>query len=230
MSLTELARVAVPALLGLLVVLTLEGFRRRDLAAAVNGLVALCTALLPAAVEVGVRAAGGDVRIGPVLPLWIAVAGILHAVGMLGLYESTGWWDHLTHTVSAALVAAFVYAGVVVAGRHANGLDLPHAGAVGLTVAAVLLVGVFWELVELAARDVGERYGVEPVLVHYGLRDTALDMVFNGLGAVVVVVVDLRVFVPVVDQFPGIVGRLLVVCGFVVASSALLALWVGGDA
>jgi hypothetical protein len=205
-----------------LVVTAVEGARRRDVAAAVNGLVSLCAALLPAAV-----AAAGSVDFGPILPLWVAFAGLLHSVGMLGPYDSTWWWDHVTHTVSAALVAALVYAGVVTVAR-AGGVGLGPGAAGAVTVALVFAVGVFWELVELAARRAGERFGVEPVLVHYGPRDTAFDLVFDLVGALAVVTADFRAFVPVADRFPGATRVLLLGVGATaVVGSALLALWTG---
>jgi len=76
------------------------------------------------------------------------------------------------------------------------GLDASFGGLAVLTVVLTLAAGVFWELIELIARDVGRRYDVEPVLVHYGRRDTTLDLVFDVVGALLVVGFDVRVFVP----------------------------------
>lgn len=178
-----------------------EGVRRRNVAVAVNALVALCVALLPVFVEVAPQfVLARNVAFGPELPLWLAAAGFLHSLGMLGLYESTWWWDHLTHTVSAALVAALIYAGLVVT-RPTTGAGLSPGGIAAATVLFTFAVGVSWELLELVAREVGERYDVEPVLVHYGWRDTAFDLGFDLVGALLVVLLDLRIFVPVVEQF-----------------------------
>lgn len=201
-----------------------ESLRRRNVAAALNALVALVAALLPAAVE----ALLPHVAFPPELPLWVALAGFLHALGMLGLYESTWWWDHLTHTVSAALVAALLYAGVLVAGRV--GFAASRLAAAAVTLAFTFAVGVFWELVELVARDVAERYDVDPVLVHYGWRDTAYDLAFDVVGAVLVVALDLRVFVPLARAFPR-ATRWLVLGGggVVVVGSLLMALGIGLD-
>ncbi|USZ70419.1 hypothetical protein [Natronosalvus halobius] len=180
---------------GILAIL-LEALRRRDAAAATNALVSFAVTLLPAAVEYVAEARfGASIAFGTDLPLWIAIAGFLHAVGMLGPYDSVWWWDHLTHLVSAALVAALVYAGFLVL--------TPALGwwQIGLlTICVTFVVGVLWELLEIIARRVGIRYDVEPVLVHYGWRDTAFDLVFDVLGALLVVLFDLRLFVPVADQ------------------------------
>lgn len=206
----------------------IEGLRRRNVAAAVNSLVALALALLPAIVEFALRTIPRSVAFGPELPLWIAVAGLLHSLGMLGLYDSRWWWwDHVTHTVSAALVAALFYAGAIVA-RQTAGFEAGPIGVAGVTVLFTFAVGVFWELIELVAREVGKRYDIEPVLVHYGRRDTAFDLGFDVVGALLVVAVDLRLFVPVASQFsetmPGIVLRS---GGTVLAGTVLLTLLLG---
>ncbi len=183
-----------------------EAARRRNVAAGVNALFALAVALLPAAVGV----VAPSVVIDPTVPLWVALAGFLHSLGMLGCYESVWWWDHLTHTVSAALVAALLYAALVVAFAPS---------AVVLAVATVLFtfaVGVFWELIELVAREVGERFDVEPVLVHYGWRDTAYDLVFDVVGALLIVGFEVGVFVPLIDRFPRAAATLVVGGGGVV--------------
>ena len=187
---------------GGIVVVFLLALRQSNGAAVVNALVALAASLLPATVEVLARLLGGvEITFGAGLSLWLAVAGCLHAYGMLGPYDSVQWWDHVTHTVSAALVAALAYAGLLVAARH--GGPLLGVGAPVLAVGVTLLAGVFWELLELAARRVGERFGVDPVLVHYGWRDTALDLGFDAVGALLVVALDVRLFVPLAEQVPG---------------------------
>ena len=75
------------------------------------------------------------------------------------------------------------------------------------TVLFTLAVGVFWEFIELAARELGEYVGEPPILEYYGLRDTILDTAFNGVGAVAVVALDVRVSVTVTDRLPRIIGR-----------------------
>lgn len=187
-----------------------EGVRRRSVSVAVNALVALCATLFPAFVEFALRGAAGSIGFSSELSLWIGVAGILHSLGMLGLYESTWWWDHLTHTVSSTLVAALVYAGVLVISRQTPSVGLSTAGIASLTLIFTFAIGVFWELIELVARDIGERYDIEPVLVHYGWHDTALDLGFDVLGALLIIVLDLRIFVPITSRFPSTTRTLLI--------------------
>jgi hypothetical protein len=229
---TDLAAVAVPSLQAGVLALFLVAVRRRDVAAAVNAAVALALALLPALVELAVSGTvSRGVRFGPALPLWLSVAGLLHSLGMLGLYDSVRWWDHLTHTVSAALVAALCY-GVVVALPESAGVAGVTEAAGPATVAFTLAVGVFWELIELVARDVGERFEVEPVLVHYGWRDTAADLGFDVVGALIVVGADLRLFVPLAEPVPDVSRAALVGAGWAVfAGSVAMAAWLlGSDA
>jgi hypothetical protein len=74
---------------------------------------------------------------------------------------------------------------------------------------------VLWEFLELAARVVGDRVGASPVLEVYGLRDTALDLVFNAVGAVPVVALDVRTLGTVTPRSPLIANLVLtaaVVC------------------
>ncbi|QGN05938.1 hypothetical protein Hrd1104_00610 [Halorhabdus sp. CBA1104] len=176
--------------------------RRRDLAVATNAFAGALLVVTPFVAAPLLDAIGSQrPAIGPLLPSWIALASLLHAIGMLGVYESTWWWDHLTHTVSAALVAALVYGGAVVALGETTGATMsPRV----ITVTTTLLVGVLWEGLELLARAIGDRLDVEPVLVHYGWLDTALDLVFDVVGAVLVVAFDVRVFVPVGEALLGV--------------------------
>lgn len=190
----------VLVLVGALLVVLGVAVRRDNRAAVVNTVVVLGTIAGPSIAEYLVESGSGrPVDLPPELTLWIAVAGFLHALGMLGLYESSWWWDHLTHTVSAALAAALIYAGFLVLSPATGGNMEFVAG--GATVAVVLSLGIAWEALELVAREIGERFDIEPVLIHYGWRDTGFDLVFDVVGALGVVMLDVRLFVPVVEAF-----------------------------
>lgn len=181
----------------LLALLTL-GYRRENEPAVVNIAAAVLVTATPTAVELFLGALGSpDTSFTPLLTLWIGVASVLHSVGMLGYYESVGWWDHLTHTLSAALATALLYAALLVGvGPAPDGSTLYLAAA---TLTAALALSLLWEGGELVMRELGDRFGVEPVLVHYGRRDTALDLVFDLAGAAIVLALDLRLFVPVFE-------------------------------
>ncbi|WP_247728801.1 hypothetical protein [Halovivax limisalsi] len=206
---TIAATFGLAAAVGVLLATLWIGVRRDDAAIAVNAVASLAAVASPLAVEaVVVGLEGGAVSFGPVLPLSIAIAGILHMLGMLGWYDTVWWWDHVTHVASAALVAAIVYAWVVVAGPGALPGPLGTSVAtatIGLTLAA----GIAWELLEHAARAVSERVGVEHVLKRYGPYDTPMDVAFDGLGAILVVAVDGRMFLPLFEPTPAVTRTLL---------------------
>lgn len=224
---TTLADGAVLVFQAALVLVVLEALRRRNRSATVNGLVALGAALLPAVVRAALRAGPGvHLSYGPELPLWIAIAGLVHAVGMLGLYDTIWWWDHLAHTVSSALVTALVYAAVLVVAPASPVGRLSTAGVVGVTLGFVLVLTVLWELIEELARHLAERYDIGPLLVVYGPYDWAFDLAFNLVGAGLVLLLDVRLFVPLFEPFPGGTARLLLgIGGFGVVAGVVLALF-----
>ncbi|WP_245998523.1 hypothetical protein [Halalkalicoccus subterraneus] len=150
------------------------GIRRRDPGAIVNAVLAFVAASLPDAIE-----HWHDVEFRPWQRVYASIAMLLHAVGMLGPYDDIWWWDHLTHTFSATLLSGIVYT----ASRN-RGRD-PQADVIG----AVVGLGTLWELMEYLLHALANRLGFEPVLVAYGPIDTALDLVFDLLGAVLVLVV-----------------------------------------
>ncbi|SNR66618.1 hypothetical protein SAMN06266787_10921 [Halorubrum ezzemoulense] len=199
--------------------------RQRNAPAVVNAGVSFLLVFIPVLVDV-IAYRFYRIRVGltPELPLWVAVAGLLHSYGMLGPYNEIAWWDHLTHTLSAALVAALLYAGVIVAFESTP--VLAGSSLIWATVVFVtLLSGVFWELIELLARDFGRKFDLPPVLDHYGRRDTILDLFFDVVGAVLVIVADLRLFVPMAEVSPETtVAALVVGLGGLVVGSLVMSL------
>ncbi len=222
---SQFVEVAAVVLVGAVVATLAEALRRGELSASINAAVSLAAALAPPAVASGLDYWWGwTITVTPELTAWVAAAGFLHSLGMLGLYESVWWWDHVTHLVSGSLVAALVYAGFIVLGQDGSGFEASWETAAVFTVVFTFLVGVFWELVELVARDVGERLDVDPVLVHYGWRDTAYDLVFDLVGALLVVALDVRLFVSLADRSVGATRTALVASGVVIVlGSAVMA-------
>jgi hypothetical protein len=129
------------------------------------------------------------VYIGPAATIWITGALCLHVFGMVGAYESIGWWDHLTHFVSASLVAAIAYTTVTAIDRHVEDLFLPPwTLAVLLTIVTVGL-GVLWEVMEFLGRALAVELGTDTLLVQYGLDDTMLDLAVDAVGGVLIAIV-----------------------------------------
>ncbi|WP_276301886.1 hypothetical protein [Halorussus lipolyticus] len=147
------------------------GFRRRNPGAVVNAVFAFAATYVPDVLE---RRYGVEFR--PWQRLYASVAMLAHAVGMLGPYDDTWWWDHVTHLLSSTLLAGLVHAA---ADRRDKN---PRPRVLG----AIAVAGVVWELLEYVIHAVSERLGIDPLLVSYSRRDTLLDLVFNLLGALVV--------------------------------------------
>jgi len=220
---------AVSAALAAGAALVLLAARRRNTSAVVNAAAGLGLTVFVTILAVTPELLlGRNLDIGLVFPLWLAVASVLHSVGMLGWYESVWWWDHLSHTVSAGLVAALLYAAILVTDPTVPLVDAVPGTTAILTIALTFAVGVAWELMELVGRDLGRRFDVQPVLVYYGPRDTALDLVFDAVGALLIVALDVRIFVSTAEQFPDDVGILLVATAwFVGLSSVTMATFLG---
>lgn len=161
-----------------LVTVFVVGIRQRDPGAAVNAVLAAIGTYLTDVVE---RAYGIELRAWQ--RLYVDTAMISHAVGMLGPYDDVRWWDHLTHTHSATILG-----GAVFAISRRNGRD-PRPRV----IAAVACFGILWELLEYAVHVGADRLGFDPILVTYGKTDTALDLLFDLVGAVLVLALGDRV-------------------------------------
>lgn len=148
-----------------------EAVRRRNPNAAANAVLVFGAMFLPRLTE---RLYGVELR--PWQRVYTESAMLAHAVGMLGLYDDTWWWDHLTHALSATVLGGVAH---VVADRRGRG----HGRCV---LASVAVGGVLWEGMEYAIHRLSDRLGVEPVLIYYGREDTLGDLLFDLVGAVFV--------------------------------------------
>ncbi len=147
----------------------------------VNGGVALVATALPALIR-----RDFDVHLEPWLTLWLSTAVALHALGIVVLYDLVPWWDHLTHLVSGTLVAAVAYVGIRTLEEHTPAVARQGLVRGLLIVGVTLALAIVWEGIEHVGRDFAIAYGREPVLVVYGPDDTFWDIVFGGLGGLVV--------------------------------------------
>lgn len=164
-------------LFGVLVV----GIAARNVSVVVNAVLSLAVTAFP-----GFLRRTHGLTLDPVLVVWITVAAVLHSVGMVGLYERVWWWDHLTHTLSGALVAAIGYAVTHAIAVRDENMYLPPAFLWVFVFLLTVAIGVGWELLEMGGRELAHVVGVEPLLIVYGVEDTMLDLVFNIVGASVV--------------------------------------------
>jgi len=123
------------------------------------GSVGLAVTFLPALLERNYA-----LPLDPWLGLWITTAVFLHTLGSAGLYGQIGWWDHLTHALSATLVAGVGYTAARAIDLHSDEISIPHRFAFVYIVVVVLSFGVVWELFE---------FGLDIVADETGLHDAA---------------------------------------------------------
>jgi hypothetical protein len=107
-------------------------------------------------------------------------------VGSLGLYSQFSWYDEITHTVSATVVAGIGYATFRAFEQHSDAIDVPSTFRGVFVVVFVLAFGVGWEVFEFGAPVVARWLGVGSPVTVYGIDDIVTDFVFNGVGAVLV--------------------------------------------
>lgn len=166
------------------------GVDRGNTGIVVNAGVALLVAQLPPILE-----RDYEIPMDPALTLWITGAVFLHALGTVGLpgsslnfYVTVWWYDHVTHALSASVVAAAGYITVRAIDRHNDAIYLPPRFTFVFVLLTTIAFGVFWEVLEFAVSQAAVLLGGTSVLTQYGLEDTMLDLLFDVLGALVVAV------------------------------------------
>lgn len=164
-----------------LVAVLFVGVARASVGIVVNAGVALVLLELPGVLERNYR-----LPIDTGLLLWIVVPVFLHAIGTVGLYQSIGLWDQLTHAMSASLVAAAGYTTVRAFDVHYEDVYLPQKFVAAFILLFTLAFGVLWELLEFALDGLASATGTESVLAQYSLANTMLDLVFDAVGGGVV--------------------------------------------
>lgn len=166
-----------------LVVILGVGLAVPNVSVTVNAGLALVVTFLPAALQ-----RDRSVRLSPAIALWLTTAVTLHALGMLVLYESVPWWDHLTHLVSGALVAGVGFALVRSFDDHSDAVSFPPQFVGLFVVLFTIAAGVLWEVLELVGRELARSFDMDPVLIVYGLEDTMMDLIVDALAGVLVAV------------------------------------------
>ncbi|MFB6109599.1 MAG: hypothetical protein ABEJ60_01840 [Halodesulfurarchaeum sp.] len=180
----QLSRLMQLSLVGFLFV----GLYETDVSIVVNATLGLAITALPAVIERDLQ-----LPMDAGLTLWITAAVFLHTLGAVGLpgmetsvYQQIFWWDHLTHALSASIVAGAGYATVRAIQDRVEDVEFPPRIEFILIVILVVAFGVLWEVAEFALAELSRALGTEPVLTQYGIGDTMLDLVFDVVGAVIV--------------------------------------------
>lgn len=184
---SRLLQVAIGAIL-------VVGLLARNLSVVVNAALALGLTFVPAVLERDYR-----LQLDAGVTLWIALALFLHMLGMLGFYDEYWWFDHVTHTLSAAIVAAAGYVVTRAVDEWTDDLYLPSRFMFVFVLLFTLGLGVLWEVMEFAARIGADLLGLEPVLIQYGLEDSLFDLLFDTLGAVIVATFGTGLFSDIVE-------------------------------
>lgn len=157
------------------------GLYRGQVGVAVNGLVSLGITFVPALLR-----RDTSISLDPSHVLWISVAVFVHAVGILGPYQTFPWYDSIAHALSASVVAGAGYATVKAVERDDSRTNLTPEVEFVVILIFVLAFGVLWEILEFAAGAVAQLFGGKAVLIQYGLDDVINDLVFNALGGLAV--------------------------------------------
>lgn len=99
--------------------------------------------------------------------------------------------------------ASVAYATVRAVDVHSDAIYIPPRFLAVFVLLFTLVLGVGWEVLEFDARTLGEAYG--PLRYQYGRADTVVELVFDGLGAVVVAPFASDALTELADDY---VGRL----------------------
>jgi len=126
--------------------------------------------------------------LGIVLPIelnfWIVLALFLHVVGgFSGFYNNVPGWDHITHMMSASLIAALGFVAVVTIDKYAKSIYLPRPFLAFFIVMFTMAFGVLWEFMEFGNDQLAGTH------LQYSLEDTMVDLMFDGFAGFVVAIV-----------------------------------------
>lgn len=181
LSRTDVGVLAARAMQLVIAVILVVGLWERSIAVVVNAVLALAITFLPALLR-----RDWDVHLDTGLTLWLMLAVLLHTVGMLGFYVTVSWWDHVTHTLSATVVASVGYATARAVDEYTDAIYLPPRFLFVYILLFTMAFGVLWEVLEYSARFVTDFLGVEAVLIQFSVEDTIVDLMFDFVGAVLV--------------------------------------------
>jgi hypothetical protein len=168
-------RSLVRILQGILVGLFFFGFYQNDISLIVSSGIAIAVSVTPALLR---RDYGFPLDSG--LVLWITAAIFLHVLGNVWLYGYVGWYDQFAHLVSATIVTGISYSGLYAIERHAEGIEIPPKYMFFFLFTVMLAFGIVWEILEYASGG----------LTIHGVDDIALDLLFDAIGAAIVIVLN----------------------------------------
>jgi len=167
----------------LLVGIVLYGVAFGQPKAITNGGLGLFVTFVPALLE-----RNYNIPLDPWLGVWITSAVFLHTLGSAWFYAQISWWDHLTHALSASLIAGAGYTTLRAIDLHSDDIYIPSRFAFVFIFVVVLSFGVVWELFEFGLDIVADETGISMPLAQFGLDDTVADLMYNSVGALLVAI------------------------------------------
>ncbi|MDK2831594.1 MAG: hypothetical protein PWQ75_1346, partial [Methanolobus sp.] len=170
---------AARILQGGLVLLLLFGILRRDLSTTVNATTGLILTFVPHIItrKYNIKQDTGVV-------LWLTLAIFLHTIGTFEFYDYIDNWDHVTHALSASVVAAAGYTLIRAIDIYVDEIYIPPRVLFIFILIFVLAMGVVWEIIEFLSDVFTSTLGFDAILAQHGIGDTMLDLMFDLFGAV----------------------------------------------
>ncbi|WMW26380.1 hypothetical protein RE474_06645 [Methanolobus sediminis] len=170
---------AVRMLQGGLILLLLFGILRKDLSTTINATTGLILTFVPHMItrKYHIKQDTG-------LVLWLTLAIFLHTIGTFEFYNYIDNWDHVTHALSASVVAAAGYTLIRAIDIYVDEIYIPPRVLFIFILIFVLAMGVIWEIIEFLSDELTSTLGYNAILAQHGIGDTMLDLVFDLLGAI----------------------------------------------
>jgi len=113
-----------------------------------------------------------------VLYFWFTFVLFVFTVGRpLGFYSLSNWWAEITHFLAGSAVALVLFSILVYFDDRSENLYIPRWLIPLFILLFILPIGVFWEITEFYVDIIFDSR------TQAGLEDTAYDILFNFLGA-----------------------------------------------
>lgn len=161
-----------------MIAVAVGGILRTDHSYVLAALVSLFVSAIPSILRRDLNVVlPAELNFGIVLALFLHVVG-----GYSGFYDTLAGWDHVTHAMSASLVAALGFVIVVALDKYVESILLPPVFLAFFIVMFTMFVGVVWELMEYATDQ------MTGSALQYSLDDSMVDLLFDTFGGFVVAI------------------------------------------
>jgi len=183
----ERLRLASRAMQAGMVAVAVAGIATDDLIRVLAALFALFVSFIPSILRRDLK-----ITLPIELNFWIMLALFLHVVGgFSGFYSTVPGWDHLTHMMSASMIAALGFVSVVIIDKYSESVRLSKPFLAFFIVMFTMAMGVLWEIMEFASDSIAH------LNLQYGLTDTMVDLLFDGFAGFIVAIVGVHYLVRV---------------------------------